>query len=121
MPRIVFEQLPTQLGQPIVVENRGGAGGTIGCAMVAKADPDGYTILVHSSAHTVAPSIYPNLSYDVIRDFATLSMPSASVPNVLIISPSKGIKTVQEFVAAAKAKPALVQFRLRSVSVLPCI
>ena len=59
VPRMVFEQLSAQLGQSIVVENRGGAGGTIGSAAVAKAEPDGYTILVHSSAHTITPSIYP--------------------------------------------------------------
>ena len=109
VPRIVLEQLSAQLGQPIVVENRGGAGGTIGSAMVAKADPDGYTILVNSSAHTITPSIYPNLSYDVIRDFATVAA-IGNVPNVLIIAPSKGIKTVQEFVAAAKAKPGSFNF-----------
>lgn len=109
VPRIVLEQLSAQLGQPIVVENRGGAGGTIGSAMVAKADPDGYTILVNSSAHTITPSIYPNLSYDVMRDFATVAA-IGNVPNVLIIAPSKGLKTVQEFVAAAKAKPGSFNF-----------
>ena len=61
IPRIVFDELSAQLGQPIVVENRAGAGGTIGAAAVAKADPDGYTLLVHSSAHTITPAIYPNL------------------------------------------------------------
>jgi tripartite-type tricarboxylate transporter receptor subunit TctC len=109
VPRIVLEQLSAQLGQPIVVENRGGAGGTIGSAMVAKADPDGYTILVNSSAHTITPSIYPNLSYDVMRDFATVAA-IGNVPNVLIIAPAKGLKTVQEFVAAAKAKPGSFNF-----------
>ena len=63
IPRIVFEQLQGQLGQSIVVENRGGAGGTIGAAQVVKSDPDGYTWLVHSSAHTVAPALYSNLSF----------------------------------------------------------
>ncbi|MGZ3311558.1 MAG: Bug family tripartite tricarboxylate transporter substrate binding protein [Xanthobacteraceae bacterium] len=109
VPRIVLEQLSAQLGQPIVVENRGGAGGTIGSAMVAKADPDGYTILVNSSAHTITPSIYPNLSYDVMRDFATVAA-IGNVPNVLIIAPSKGLKTVQAFVAASKAKPGSFNF-----------
>ncbi len=63
IPRIVFEQLQGQLGQSIVVENRGGAGGTIGAAQVVKSDPDGYTWLVHSSAHTVAPALYPSLPF----------------------------------------------------------
>jgi tripartite-type tricarboxylate transporter receptor subunit TctC len=109
VPRIVLEQLAAQLGQAIVVENRGGAGGTIGSAMVAKAEPDGYTILVNSSAHTITPSIYPNLSYDVARDFAAVAA-IGNVPNVLIIAPSKGLHTVRDFVAAAKAKPGSFNF-----------
>src|SRR5215212_9894542 len=67
--RIVFEALSQQLGQSIVVENRGGAGGTIGTAMVARADPDGYTILAHSSAHVTTPAIYPNAPYDTNARF----------------------------------------------------
>ncbi len=109
VPRIVFEQMSTQLGQSIVVENRGGAGGTIGSAAVAKAEPDGYTILVHSSAHTITPSIYSNLSYDVARDFVTVGA-IGSVPNVMIMAPSKGFKTVQDYVAWAKAHPNAANF-----------
>ena len=109
IPRIVFDQMSAQLGQPIVVENRGGAGGTIGTTAVAKAEPDGYTILVHSSAHTITPSIYPSLSYDPARDFTTVGA-IGNVPNVLIIAPSKGLTTVQDFVAAAKAKPGSFNF-----------
>jgi tripartite-type tricarboxylate transporter receptor subunit TctC len=109
IPRIVFDQLSSQLGQPIIVENRGGAGGTIGSLAVAKADPDGYTLLVNSSAHTITPAIYPNLTYDVARDFAAVGA-IGSVPNVLIISPEKGLKTLPEFVAAAKAKPGAFNF-----------
>jgi tripartite-type tricarboxylate transporter receptor subunit TctC len=109
VPRIVFEQMSTQLGQSIVVENRGGAGGTIGSAAVAKAEPDGYTILVHSSAHTITPSIYPNLSYDVARDFVTVGA-IGSVPNVMIMAPSKGFKTVQDYVAWAKSHPNVANF-----------
>jgi tripartite-type tricarboxylate transporter receptor subunit TctC len=109
IPRIVFDQLASQLGQAVIVENRGGAGGTIGAAAVAKADPDGYTLLVNSSAHTITPAIYPNLTYDVARDFAAVGA-IGSVPNVLIISPEKGLKTLPEFVAAAKAKPGSFNF-----------
>jgi tripartite-type tricarboxylate transporter receptor subunit TctC len=109
VPRIVFEQLSSQLGQSIVVENRGGAGGTIGTGAVAKAEPDGYTILVHSSTHTITPSIYPSLSYDVARDFVTVGA-IGSVPNVMIIAPSKGMKTVQDYVAWAKANPNASNF-----------
>ena len=114
LPRIVFDQLAPQLGQPIVVENRTGAGGTLGVAAVAKADPDGYTLLAHSNAHTVAPAIYANLSYDAASDFAGV-IPFGSLPNILVISPSKGIKTIQELVAAAKAKPG--SFNYASVGV----
>jgi tripartite-type tricarboxylate transporter receptor subunit TctC len=100
--RIVLDPLSQRLGQPIVVENRGGAGGTIGCALVAQSTPDGYTILVNASAHSSAPAIYPGASYDVTRDFFGV-IPFGSVPNVVIIAPSKGIKTLKELVAAAKA------------------
>src|SRR5438093_2070998 len=71
--RLVFNQLSIQLGQQIVIENRGGAGGTIGTAAVAKADPDGYTILGQSTSHTIAPALHPNLPYDVARDFAAVA------------------------------------------------
>src|SRR5215213_9165538 len=114
VPRIVFEQLSPQLGQPIVVENRGGAGGTLGTSAVAKADPDGYTLLAHSNAFSVAPAIYSSLPYDTVNDFAPV-IPFGSLPAVLIMSPSKGFKTVQEMVAAAKAKPG--SFNYGSVGV----
>jgi len=109
IPRIVLDKLSAQLGHPIVVENRGGAGGTLGTGMVAKADPDGYTLLTTSSAHTIGPALYPNLSYDVGRDFTAVGV-MGSVPNVLIVAPSMGVKTVQEFVAMAKKKPGSVSF-----------
>ena len=72
IPRVVFEQLSAQLGQSIVVENRVGAGGTTGSAFVAKAEPDGYTILAHGSALTISPSLYPNLGYHPGRDLAAV-------------------------------------------------
>jgi tripartite-type tricarboxylate transporter receptor subunit TctC len=109
IPRIVFDQLSRQLGQAIVVENRGGAGGTIGSTVVAKADPDGYTLLVNSSAHTITPAIYSNLPYDVASDFVAIGA-IGSVPNVLITAPSKGLKTLKSFVDAAKAKPGSFNF-----------
>jgi tripartite-type tricarboxylate transporter receptor subunit TctC len=104
IPRVVFDQLSSQLGQPIVIENRAGAGGTIAAAAVAKAEPDGYTILAASSAHTITPLLYTKLPYDPMRDFSAI-IPLGSLPNVLVTSPSKGLRTVQAFVAAAKAKP----------------
>jgi tripartite-type tricarboxylate transporter receptor subunit TctC len=109
VPRIVFDQLSPQLGQPIVVENRTGAGGTLGTNAVAKADPDGYTLLAHSNALSVSPAIYANLPYDTEKDFAPVA-PFGSLPAVLIISPAKGFKTIQEMVAAAKAKPGSFNF-----------
>jgi tripartite-type tricarboxylate transporter receptor subunit TctC len=84
-----------------VVENRGGAGGNLGAEAVAKAEPDGYTILIHASAHSAAPAAYPNAPYDAGRDFAGVAV-FGTVPNVTVISPAKGIKTLKELVAAAK-------------------
>jgi tripartite-type tricarboxylate transporter receptor subunit TctC len=89
--RIVFEPLSQQLGQSIIVENRGGAGGTIGAAMVARADPDGYTMLAHSSAHVATPAIYPNAPYDTARDFVAVAALGSS-PNIVVVSPDKGFK-----------------------------
>jgi tripartite-type tricarboxylate transporter receptor subunit TctC len=109
IPRLVFEQLASQLGHGIVVENRSGAGGTIGAGFVAKADPDGYTLLVNSNAHTIAPSLYPNLGYDPARDFAAV-IPLGTLPGVLVVSPEKGFKTAGDLVAAAKAKPGAMTF-----------
>jgi tripartite-type tricarboxylate transporter receptor subunit TctC len=95
--RIVLDPLSRQLGQNIVVENRGGAGGSLGSAAVAKADPDGYTLLINAAA----PAAYPNLPYDAAADFAGVAI-FGSVPNVLLIASSKNIKTLQELVAKAK-------------------
>jgi tripartite-type tricarboxylate transporter receptor subunit TctC len=105
----VFEQLSSQIGQNIIVENRAGAGGTLGAAVVAKSSPDGYTILVNSSAHAISPSLYPNLSYHPARDFAAV-IPLGISANVLVVSPAKGWKTVSDFVAAARAKPGVMNF-----------
>src|SRR5688572_3350146 len=109
VPRVVFEQLATQLGQNIVVENRPGAGQTIGSSLVAKAAPDGYTVLVNSSAHTIAPSLYANLGYHPARDFAAV-IPLGVSPFVLIVTPAKGFKSARDLVAAAKAKPGAFNF-----------
>ena len=109
IPRLVFEQLSAQIGHGIVVENRTGAGGTIGTSFVAKADPDGYTILVSSNAHTIAPALYPKLSYDVARDFAAV-IPLGATPAVLVVSPAKNFKSLGDLVSAAKAKPGAITF-----------
>jgi tripartite-type tricarboxylate transporter receptor subunit TctC len=107
--RLVFEQLSAQLGQAVIVENRTGAGQTIGAAAVAKSDPDGYVFLLNSSAHAIAPALHQNLAYDPARDFAAV-IPLGMTPNVLVVPPTSGIKTVGEFVAAAKAKPGAMNF-----------
>jgi tripartite-type tricarboxylate transporter receptor subunit TctC len=99
--RIVLDPLSAALGQPIVVENRGGAGGSVGSAFVAKADPDGYTLLVHAAAHSAAPAAFPNAPYDAGKDLRGVAV-FGVVPNVTVISPSKGVKTLKELAAAAK-------------------
>jgi tripartite-type tricarboxylate transporter receptor subunit TctC len=109
MARTVTQRLSDQLGQPFIVDNRPGAGGTIGVALVARAEPDGYTVLVHSSSYTVTPTTYPNTQYDTQRDLTGIT-PLALLPNVLVISPEKGIKSVAELVSAAKAKPGALNY-----------
>lgn len=109
VPRLVFERLSAELGQSIVVENRAGAGGTVGTAAVAKSDPDGYSILAHSSALTMAPAIFPNLTYDATKDLSSVLMIGSSA-NVMIVPNSRPWKTVQDFIADAKAKPGSISF-----------
>jgi tripartite-type tricarboxylate transporter receptor subunit TctC len=99
--RTVVEQVSQQIGQPIVVENRVGASGTIGIGQVAKSEPDGYTLLVHSSTFAVTANTFANPGYDAVKDFAGISL-FVSLPNVLIVKPDK-YKTVKDLVAAAKA------------------
>lgn len=102
--RIVAQKLSEMWGQPVVPENRAGAGGSIGSAVVAKAKPDGYTMLVNSNAHTVNPAIYAKLPYDTLKDFTDIA-PLAIQPNVLTVRPDGPYKTVRDLVNAAKAKP----------------
>jgi tripartite-type tricarboxylate transporter receptor subunit TctC len=100
--RIVMDPLSKQLGQTVVIENRGGAGGSIGTALVAKAAPDGYTLLIQASAHSAAPAAFSKLSYDPARDFSAV-IPFGTVPNVTLVRPGRGIKTLKDLVAAAKS------------------
>jgi tripartite-type tricarboxylate transporter receptor subunit TctC len=102
--RLVFEQVSKQIGQTIVIENRSGASQTLAASAVAKADPDGYTILAAGSALAVVPSTMTNLSVDVQNDLTAVAL-LANVPLVMVVNPAKGYKTVHDFVAAAKAKP----------------
>lgn len=107
--RSVAEVMGRGLGQPIVIENRPGAGGTIAAAAVAKGDADGHTVLIHSSGHALNPAIYPSLPYDTVKDLTGIT-PLASLPNVMVVSPSRGWKTVADVVAAAKAKPGALNY-----------
>ena len=107
--RIVMQKLSEIWGQPVIPENRSGAGGSIGTAVVAKAPADGYTLLVDSNAHTVTPSIYAKLPYDVEKDFVDIA-PLASQPNVLIVNSESSIKTLMDLVNAAKAKPGAINW-----------
>ena len=103
VPRIVFEEVGSELGQSFVIENRTGASGTIGVRAVAGSPPDGYTFLAHSSGLVVSPFTVANAHYDPIKDFVAVA-PLANLPNVLVVAPSQNIRTVQEFVANAKRK-----------------
>ncbi|WP_096696316.1 tripartite tricarboxylate transporter substrate binding protein [Polaromonas sp. AER18D-145] len=107
--RAIADKMGQSMGQTLVIDNRGGASGTIGQAAVAQAAPDGYTIMVHSSSHTVSPSTFAKLPFDTLGDFAGVT-PISSTPNVLVMSPSKNIKTLQELLAAARAKPGSMNF-----------
>src|ERR1700720_604998 len=109
VPRVVFDRLAAELGQAIVVENRPGAGGTIGTATVVKADADGYNILAQSSALAISPAIYPKLPFDITRDLTSALMIGVSA-NVMIVPVSRPWKTVQDFIADAKARPGSIAF-----------
>ncbi|HSN40903.1 MAG TPA: tripartite tricarboxylate transporter substrate binding protein [Burkholderiales bacterium] len=102
--RLVMQKLTESLGQQFIIDNRPGAAGSIGADVVAKAPPDGYTIMVHSTTHVGNASMYKNLPYDVIKDFAAVGLLSAQ-PGVLTVHPSLPVKSVKEFIALAKARP----------------
>jgi tripartite-type tricarboxylate transporter receptor subunit TctC len=107
--RIVVQKLSEMWGQPVVPENRAGAGGSIGSAVVAKAAPDGYTLLINSNAHSVNPAIYAKLPYDTLKDFTEIA-PLAIQPNVLVVSVGSPYKSLMDFVNDAKAKPGTINF-----------
>jgi tripartite-type tricarboxylate transporter receptor subunit TctC len=109
VPRVFFDRLAIELGQPIVIENRVGAGGSVGTAAVVKADPDGYSILANSSALTIAPAIFPDLAFDATKDLSSVLMIGSSA-NVMIVPNARPWQTVQDFIANAKAKPGSISF-----------
>jgi tripartite-type tricarboxylate transporter receptor subunit TctC len=107
--RIVAAKLAEYWGQPVVPENRSGAGGSIGSAVVAKAAPDGYTLLINSNAHSVNPAIYAKLPYDTTRDFTDIA-PLSELPNVLVVGAESRYKTLAELVGFGKANPGKINF-----------
>lgn len=107
--RAIGDKMGQSMGTTLVIENKGGASGTIGQAQVAAAAPDGYTIMIHSSSHTVSPHTFAKLPFDTEKDFVGIT-PISSTPNVLVISPSKNIKTLQELLAQARANPGKMNF-----------
>jgi tripartite-type tricarboxylate transporter receptor subunit TctC len=100
--RIVLDPLQRALGQTIIIDNRGGAGGVIGSAQVATAAPDGYTLLVNASAHSAAPAAYPKITYDPARDFSAVAS-FGSIPNVTVVRPDRGFKTLRDLADAAQS------------------
>jgi tripartite-type tricarboxylate transporter receptor subunit TctC len=107
--RTIGDVMGRSMGQSIIVDNRPGAGGTIAAGQVARADADGYTVLIHSSGHALNPAIYPNLSYDTLKDLTGVT-PLVALPNVMVVSPARGWKSVADVVAAAKARPGQLNY-----------
>lgn len=112
--RVVVQKVSEIMGQQLVADNRGGAGGSIASALAAKANPDGYTLLINSSAHAVNPSFYAKLPYDTHKDFVDISL-LAIQPNVLIVPNGAPHKVLADFIKAAKAKPKSVNFAFAGV------
>lgn len=107
--RFIAPQLADRLGQSVVVDNRPGAGSIVGTDLVAKATPDGHTLLVVASSFSINPSIYEKLPFDPVRDFAPVTMLS-SYPNILVVHPSVPASSVKELIALAKAKPGTLNY-----------
>ena len=107
--RVVGQKLAERLGQPVVIENRPGAAGNIGIELVAKAQPDGYTLLIATPSLTISPSLYKKLSYDPVRDLAPVSL-VAEIPNLFIVRPALPVKTLKEFIDYARANPGKLNF-----------
>jgi tripartite-type tricarboxylate transporter receptor subunit TctC len=107
--RIVAVEMAKGLGQPVIVDNRPGAGGTIGAGQVARAEPGGYTLLANSSAHTVNPAIVPDMTFDTRVDLRAITL-LAQQPNILVAAPSKGFKTAVDFANTARAEPGKIAY-----------
>jgi tripartite-type tricarboxylate transporter receptor subunit TctC len=109
LARIVGQKLQAALGKPVIVDNRGGAGGTLGASLAARAAPDGHTFLMTAIAHAIAPSLYKGLTYELTRDFDPVGL-IGTTPNLLIVHPSVPAQNVGELIAYAKANPGKVTF-----------
>jgi len=107
--RLIAERLSASLGQPVVTENRGGAGGNVGAEAAAKSAPDGYTLVLVAPSLAISPTLYSKINYDPVKDFAPVSL-VATVPNVMITQASLPVQNLQEFTAFAKAKPGALNF-----------
>jgi tripartite-type tricarboxylate transporter receptor subunit TctC len=118
VPRTVFDAVSAQVKQNIIIENRPAGGTTVGTSSVAKSDPDGYTILVHSNAIVTVPAIQANVPYDPVKDFSGVT-PLANVPLVLVISPEKKVRSVQELIAMAKSKPGAINYAAAGIGTPP--
>jgi tripartite-type tricarboxylate transporter receptor subunit TctC len=107
--RLIAERLSANLGQPVVTENRGGAGGNVGAEAAARSAPDGYTIVLVAPSLAISPTLYSKLNYDPVKDFASVSL-VATVPNVMITQASLPVQSLQEFIAFARSKPGALNF-----------
>jgi len=107
--RLVGRQIADNVGQQVIVDNRAGVGGILGSDIVAKANPDGYTVLINSTTFTMAPNVYRQVPYDVVRDFQPITM-VAQAPMMLMVNPSVPVKNVKEFLAYARARPDQLKF-----------
>jgi tripartite-type tricarboxylate transporter receptor subunit TctC len=109
LARTIAARLSEPLGQPVVVENRTGAGGNIGAESVAKAAPDGYTLLMGTTSQAISQSLYQKLNYDLLKDFAPITQ-AVNYSNLLVVHPSAGVNTVGELLALARAKPGVLNY-----------
>ncbi len=118
IPRTVFEAVSNRLGHSFIVENRLGGGTTVGASAVARAEPDGYTILVHSNAIVTVPAIQANVPYDPVRDFSGIT-PLGNVPLVLVIAPEKNVTSVRELITLAKARAGAINYAAAGIGTPP--
>jgi tripartite-type tricarboxylate transporter receptor subunit TctC len=118
VPRTVFDQVAAQVGQTIIIDNRPGGGTTVGSGTVAKAEPDGHTLLAHSNGFVTTPAIQANVPYDPVADFAAIT-PLSVVPMVLVISPEKKVTTLKQLVDLAKARPGTLNYAAAGIGTPP--